>query len=246
VPHAPAAMRVPRSAGGRIVDQARVVECGREVGRMAARALGSGSRGDAAFLALIAAIEQRIAAELESERRADEPRPACGPGCAACCTVNVATLPVEGIAIAGFLRRLLSPGELVARAAALLAFHEQVRWCEDAERIHAGLTCPFLDARRACLVHPVRPLACRAVSSLDAEECRRALAERADEEGTGAVRMNLLQKVLHDEALGALAEALSARGLDARTRDVSGMAGVFLADPARVDAYLAGSRVPLE
>ena len=57
---------------------------------------------------------------------------------------------------------------------------------------------------------------------------------------------NLLQKALYDEALRAVAAALSTRGLDARSRDVSGMAGVFLADASRAQAYVAGTRVPLE
>ncbi|GEJ56544.1 YkgJ family cysteine cluster protein [Anaeromyxobacter diazotrophicus] len=231
------------------MDEAPVLECGRELERLTAQALAGGCRDEEGFLALGAALERRIALALESSAGRDEPRPACAPGCAACCTVNVATLPVEGLAVAGFLRRRLAPGEVARRAAALLAFHERVRWCEDAERIRGGLACPFLDAHGACAVHPVRPLACRGVSSLDAAECRRALAERAgdeEDEGAGAVRMNLLQKALHDEAHRAVAAALSARGLDARSRDVSGMAGAFLADPGLVEAWAAGGRVPLE
>jgi len=120
-----------------------------------------------------------------------------------------------------------------------------VRWYDDADRIRARLACPFLDRRGECEVHPVRPLACREVSSLDAGECRRALAERAAEEGEGQVRMNLLQRALYAEAREALAATLAARGLDARLRDVSGMAGVFLADASLGEAYLSGGRVPL-
>jgi hypothetical protein len=231
------------------MDHGRVVGCGLDVGRIASRALERGYRGEAAFVALVAMLERRIAMELEADSAAAGPRPACRAGCAACCTVNVATLPLEGIAVAGFLRSRLAPAEVAGRADALLAFHERVRWCEDEERIRLGLTCPFLDERRACLVHPVRPLACRAVTSLDPAECRRALAERAGDEGDdgdGTVRMNLLQKALYDEAIQALVAAVSERGLDARTRDVSGMAGVFLADGERAAAWMAGSPLPLE
>jgi hypothetical protein len=229
------------------MDLARVAECGRDVGRLVARVLERGDGGESAVLALFAAIERRIALEL-SARGEEAARPACGPGCATCCTVNVGTLPLEGAAVAAFLRRRLAAGEVQERARALLAFHAGVRWCEDGERIRARLACPFLDERRACLVHPVRPLACRGVSSLDPEACRLALTERADDddEGGGAIPMDLLQWALHDEALQGMAAALSARGLDARRRDVSGMAGAFLAEPALLAAYLAGDRVPLE
>jgi hypothetical protein len=228
------------------MDHARVVECGLDVGRIASRALERGYRGEDAFVALVAMLERRIAMELEPEPGDAGPRPACRAGCAACCTVNVATLAVEGIAVAAFLRGLLRPAEIAPRADALLAFHERVRWCDDAERIHLGLACPFVDERGACIVHPVRPLACRAVTSLDPADCRRALAERAGDDGDGTVRMNLLQRALYDESLQALAAALSERGLDARTRDVSGMVGVFLADESRAGAWLSGTPLPLE
>jgi hypothetical protein len=228
------------------MDHARVEACGRDVGRMVAQTLEHGRADEAAFVGLVDAVERRIAVELESGAARAAPPAACRPGCSACCTVNVATLPVEGAAIAAWLRRRLTAAEVGERAAALLAFHGRVRWSEDGERIRDRLACPFLDARGACLVHPVRPLACRGVTSLDAEDCRRALAERADDEGDGCVRMNLLQRALYEEALRAVAAALEARGLDARSRDVSGMAGVFLADAARVRAYLGGAPLPLE
>lgn len=228
------------------MEHARVVDCGLDVGRIASRALERGYRGEAAFVALVAMLERRIAMELEADAAAARPRPACRAGCAACCTVNVATLPVEGIAVAGFLRARLAPAEIAQRADALLAFHDRIRWVDDAERIRLRLACPFVDERGACAIHPVRPLACRSVTSLDAADCRRALAERADDEGEGTVRMNLLQKALYDEALQALAAAVSGRGLDSRTRDVSGMAGVFLADAERAAAWMKGTRLPLE
>ncbi|HET9597948.1 MAG TPA: YkgJ family cysteine cluster protein [Anaeromyxobacteraceae bacterium] len=228
------------------MDLARVEACGRDVGRMVAQTLEHGRADEGAFVALSAAIERRIGVELDSAHARASPAPACAPGCASCCTVNVATLPVEGAAIAAWLRRRLTAGEVSERAAALLAFHARVRWSDDAERIRERLACPFLDRRGECAVHPVRPLACRGVSSLDAGDCRRALAERAGDEGDGCVRMNVLQRALHDEALREVAAALAERGLDARSRDVSGMAGAFLADPARVRDYLAGVRLPLE
>jgi len=227
------------------MDQARVEACSRDVGRLAAEALEGRRPDEGAFLALGAALEERIARELAAGPARAESHPACAPGCAACCTVNVATLPSEGIAVAGWLRQRLGAEEAAGRARALLAFHQRVCWYDDADRIRARLACPFLDGRGACAVHPVRPLACREVTSLDAGECRRALAERATEEGEGLVRMDLLQRALYGEARQALAAALAARGLDARLRDVSGMAGVFLADPSLVAAYAAGQRLPL-
>jgi hypothetical protein len=159
--------------------------------------------------------------------------------------VNVGTLAIEGAAVAALLRTRAEAGP--RRAEGLRAFHDRVRWLEDRERAAERIACPFLTDDARCAIHPVRPLACRGLSSLDAADCDRVLSGRGedDEDEARLVRMDLLQKALHDEAFAALAEALSARGLDARCRDVSGMTAAFLADPGLAAAYLAGARVPL-
>ncbi len=214
-------------------------------------ALASSALANARDEADLAALVEAVWAAIEDERaRAsarDVPGPACRAGCACCCRVNVGTLAVEGAAVAARLRALGASAGAERTAAALLAFHDRVRWLEDRERAAERLACPFLDDDARCAIHPVRPLACRGLSSLDAADCRRALSgqEPDDDEQPGLVRMDLLQKALHDEAFAALAETLSARGLDARCRDVSGMAAAFLADPGLAAAFLSGGRVPL-
>ncbi len=223
-----------------------IARCRRDVGQLAEEAMERGPGDEQAMAHLMAAVEGRVQAALFTGRPADEPPPACAHGCATCCTVNVGTLAIEGTAAAAYLRRTLRPEQVGERAASLLGFHDGVRWQDDGERIRARVRCPFLDAGGGCAIHPVRPLACRALTSLDADECRQALEERGGEEGPGFVRMNLLQKVLYDEALGALAGVLERRGLDARRRDVSGMTGFFLADPARAAAFAAGTPVGIE
>jgi len=224
----------------------QVEEFAREVARLADEALGRAWCGEEGLARLMEAVEERVQATIASTRPAAAPPPACSLGCATCCTVNVGTLPLEGAAAAAFLRRRLRPEELEGRAAALLRFHDLVRWLDDGERIRARLRCPFLDGRGGCSIHPARPLACRGLSSLDAGECRTALDERGQGSGRGLVRMDLVQKALHDQAGDALAGVLARRGLDARRRDVSGMTGAFLADPARAAAFAAGGRVPIE
>jgi hypothetical protein len=218
-----------------------VVRLGERVAALASSALAS-ARDEADLAALVEAVWAAI-----DEERARVPAPetasACKAGCASCCRVNVGTLAIEGAAVAARLRS----GAAAGRAQELLAFHDRVRWLEDRERVAERLVCPFVDADARCAIHPMRPLACRGLSSLDAADCRRALSGEAadDDEEPGLVRMDLLQKALHDEAFAALAGALSARGLDARCRDVSGMTAAFLADPGLAAAFLAGARVPI-
>jgi hypothetical protein len=67
-----------------------------------------------------------------------------------------------------------------------------------------------------------------------------------ERDGGGEVRLNVLQQALYTGALAVLQEALARRGVDARCRDVSGMAGIFLAEPSLVDRFLAGERLPIE
>ncbi len=224
---------------------ATVAQCREEVGWRAdlglARARSVGDLAD-----LLGEIEGVVARALRAGRAADAPAPACGPGCAGCCTVNVGTLPIEGAVAAAWLRERLAPLDRAPAAARLRMFHEHVRWLEDHERVGERLACPLLDARGRGTVHPVRPLACRSVSSLDAAECAAALAGSVGGEDPPLVRMDLAQRVLYGEAMAALGEALARRGLDARARDVSGVVGVFLAEPGLLTAYLEGGRVPLE
>jgi Fe-S-cluster containining protein len=223
-----------------------VERCRREIGVLADAAL-AGARGEADLAALLGEVDGVVARALAAGRPADEPPAACRAGCAACCTVNVATLAVEGAAAAAYLRAALGPARAAALGAELAAFHDHVRWLEDRERIAGGATCPLLDAAGRCTIHPVRPLACRSVSSLDAADCRRAMAAGGDDEDEGRlVRMDLLQRELYVAALAAAGEALVRRGLDGRCRDVTGMVGAFLADAALAPAFLAGRRLPLE
>ena len=204
------------------------------------------ARDGAGLAALLSDVERVVSRARAAGRDAAAPPPACGPGCAGCCVVNVATVGVEGAAAAEYLRSLLGAAERDDLAARLTRFHAHVRWMDDGERIRRRWSCPFLDEERRCAIHPARPLACRAVSSLDPHDCGRALAERAEEDGGGGlVRMDLLQKALYDTASDALADGLARRGLDARPRDVSGMTAVFLTGAVRASEFLAGARLPI-
>lgn len=217
--------------------------CAEDVERLAAAFLAANPPSEEAFAGLMERVEARIAAALSVR---SGPPPACGPGCAACCMLNVGTSPVEGAAVAAYLRTRLGPDGAAREGRALLAFHDRVRWLDDGERIRERLACPFLDGAGRCAIHPVRPLACRSISSLDPEACRRAMAVRGDEDPHATVQMDLLQLEVHEAALGALSRALSARGLDARMRDVTGMAGAFLADSSLAARFGGGARVPLD
>lgn len=221
-----------------------VARCREEV-EAAAEAALLGARGEDDLAALASSVESAVARGL-AERTPPAAPPACGPGCARCCVLNVGTLAIEGAAAARFLRGILSPDEAAVLGRTLLAAHDRVRWLEDRERIAHRIACPLLDGAGRCRIHAARPLACRSVTSIDAEDCRRATEARDEDEGAPVVRMDVLQRVLYGEARDALGDVLARRGLDARRRDVSGMVGAFLADPGLAEAYLGGAPVPVE
>lgn len=218
--------------------------CRQRIADLAASSLAS-AREEADLVRLLAAVWSIVGEELARRRSADAPPPACAAGCASCCRVNVGTLAIEGAVVAAFLRGSVPSRALRAKAAALHAFHDRVRWLEDRERVSERLACPLLATDLRCAIHPARPLACRSVSSLDPAECAAAL-RGDDDDGPALVRMDLAQRALHDEARAALGAALASRGLDARQRDVSGMTAAFLPDPGLVEAFLAGERVPID
>lgn len=167
---------------------------------------------------------------------------ACGPGCAACCRVNVTVLLPEAIAIAAYLEDTRGREELTPLKMHIAATAARVRWMDDDERIRASVPCPFLDGRGWCAIHPVRPLTCRALSSTDREQCRRALASHgSDEEET--IVVNIFQKFLMEETFRALSAAMEKAGFDITGRELSRSVTRCLQDPGVVDDFLAGKRV---
>lgn len=161
------------------------------------------------------AVRERAGAWLQRYGR----RPslvACGPGCGHCCVVNVATLEPEGWAIGEYLERNLEAEQrsrLRERLAELVA---TTRWLDDEERLMLRRPCAFLDERDRCLIHPVRPLLCRKVTSLDPEVCREAVAMHAFGEVV-PIMADLFQDRLYAEVFKGFAEGLGALGLASRS-----------------------------
>ncbi|QSV45968.1 YkgJ family cysteine cluster protein [Geobacter benzoatilyticus] len=165
---------------------------------------------------------------------------ACGPGCAACCTINVTVLLPEAIAIA---RYVTGAGNGLSHLKQRIAdTASRVRWMDDGERISAGIPCAFLDERGWCVIHPVRPLTCRALSSTDSQQCRRALASHGSCEEEMIV-VNIFQKFLMEETFRALSMALERAGLDISSRELCRSVTRCIQDPHLSDDFLAGNRI---
>ena len=170
---------------------------------------------------------------------------ACGPGCGACCVLNVTILFPEAIAITWFLKRRFSAEQLDSLRARLQDLLTRTRWLDDEERLFVRVPCAFLDAQGSCIIHSVRPLLCRSITSTDPEVCHDAVA-MAPLDGAPCVEMNLFQKQIVDTVYTELAGALEELGLDHRPRRLSAAVLALLAEPGMVETFLSGRAVPIK
>jgi hypothetical protein len=192
----------------------------------------------AAMARLAALAEDEVGRALGPEEKS---LIACREGCATCCTVNVAVLLPEAIAIAGqvILYCAARRDDLCVRMDELRA---KIRWMDDEERVWHGYTCAFLDERGTCSIYPVRPLVCRGLTSADPDQCRRALGSRAQDEEE-PILMSLTQKFLMDEAFRGVGRALERLGMDFRSMELTGAVRGIIKHPELAAAFLTGSRI---
>ncbi|HJV65484.1 MAG TPA: YkgJ family cysteine cluster protein [Geomonas sp.] len=168
---------------------------------------------------------------------------ACAAGCPHCCVLNVAVLVPEAMIIADWMKERLSPEEMAA-ARERLAYHRVWgRWMDDEERIAKHEVCPMLNGEGSCLIHPVRPIVCRAVTSLDSTTCRDALRPGVNEEAP-LVLADLLRRMVFDTAFLSLAEALQAHGYDSRSIDIGVGVLAFLEHPENGEMVLNRGKLP--
>ena len=170
---------------------------------------------------------------------------ACTAGCPHCCVLNVAILLPEGMIIAEWLKARLLPSELHDVQKRLKDHRSMTRWVDDEERITKRMICPLLDATGHCIIHPVRPLACRSVASLDSNSCREAFSPIITDE-VRLVLSDLLRKAAYDEGFTALVKALGYYGLDDRSIDLGAGVMAFLDQPQYRELFLGGMRLPDE
>ena len=170
---------------------------------------------------------------------------ACRAGCPHCCVLTVTVLLPEAAAIALHLVWTLTVEELSVLAARLDLQRRLVRWMEDGERVRRQHRCAFLDESGRCTIHPVRPLACRGLTSLDSRLCQEAL-DPSNLEVPGAVPMDMVRKTVMEDAFCALVRAQAACGWGTRGIELSAGVSAFLARPELVDLMLDGRQLPPE
>jgi len=150
---------------------------------------------------------------------------ACQAGCDHCCYQPVGLTPPEALAIAAHLRQTLTPEALLVLAARLAERVRETRGLSSAERFSPDHPCPFL-ARGQCSIYEVRPLACRGMNSLDAEECKSRLRDPAAraaflERGSGGRSFMEPIRAFHAISAGLQLSLSELYGLDMRPLELS-------------------------
>jgi len=167
---------------------------------------------------------------------------ACARGCRHCCVLNVAVLLPEAMRIAETITAT-AWSALQKR----LEFHSnRERWMDDEERMMRAAFCPLLDTDGSCSIHPVRPLACRGVASLDSGRCKRAFNPIIDDETDRTVPADLVRQTAYDRAFMALGRVLANHGLDERSIELGVGVLAFARNPELKTLFISGGRLPRE
>lgn len=138
-----------------------------------------------------------------------EPPIACRKGCPSCCSLRIVALSPEIFMIRQFVRATapawqrhgIDLEQRVRDADAL------TRGLDETQRVAARRACPFIE-QGVCLIHRVRPLACRGHASYDRRACADAAAGRVQE-----VPFSGPHRVVRSLVQSALQAALRGRGL---------------------------------
>lgn len=171
---------------------------------------------------------------------------ACARGCPHCCVLNVAVLLPEAMRIAETIRSEWSETAWNALQKRLERHCNWERWMDDEERVMRRAFCPLLGTEGTCTIHPVRPLACRGVASLDSDCCRSAFDRIIDDELDRSVPADLVRRAAYDQAFMTLGSALGNHGLDDRSIELGVGILAFAQNPEFKTLYISGGRLPRE
>jgi Fe-S-cluster containining protein len=165
------------------------------------------------------------------------PKLGCKSGCAYCCYQNVEVTIPEAILVAAHLTDPADPrrGKVAETAAA-------VRDLDDNERRRTGRPCPLLVANK-CSIYDDRPLMCRSMLAVEAEQCRAAHVAATTSGETLPVEYFVTAQyfMLGDQA--GLRGILKDMNLQYDLVELNQAVAAILRDPTLVDRWLAGERV---
>jgi len=176
-------------------------------------------------------FEQNVAIQAEGL-----PDLACHKGCASCCTLRVTATAPEVFQLAHYVRLIdASPaGAPINLPKRIAQADRATKGLGEDERMALRRPCPLI-LRGVCIVHPVRPLACRGHASFDRTACARAASGRDVEVPVSEPHLQLRGLVQH-----ALQAALRDAGVAWGLYELNHGLVLALSDQPRRAAWMAG------
>lgn len=179
--------------------------------------------------------------------RAPQGSIACKAGCDHCCHQVVGVTAPEALAIFDHLKNTRTEEQLAAFARHVIARDEAGRGLSSAERFSPDHPCVFLEAGK-CTIYEVRPLACRGMNSLDADDCARRLRDpeaRARFLASGSGGRSFLEPIraFHAVSAGLQLSLAEIYGLDMLPLELTRvMRLLFEGPPSLVDDWARGKK----
>ena len=194
-----------------------------------------GGNGTAAAKALADSAFDWFEGNIEIQTEGQPPL-ACAKGCPTCCALRVTATAPEIFQMAHYIRMVEATpqGAQLQLTRRIVLAEETTRGRSEQERLASGRPCPML-IEGACVLHPVRTLACRGHAAFDEEQCR-AAAEGEDLE-VGISEPHLTLRALVQSALQA---ALRDHGLPWGLYELNQGLALTLAEPELIDAWFEG------
>jgi Fe-S-cluster containining protein len=208
----------------------------RDLHAIFARVLEESPRSPRLFDALIDLAFEVFEANIGPATRQLPPL-ACEKGCPSCCSLRVTATAPEIFLLADYVQRIdAAPNGAAIDLRRRIALADRAtRGLGETERMALRKPCPFI-VRGVCIVHPVRPLACRGHASFDRQACVRAVAGRDVE-----VPLSEPHNALRGLVQSALQSALRAAGLSWGLHELNHSLVLALDGKARDAAWLVGS-----
>jgi hypothetical protein len=174
--------------------------------------------------------------ELSLKRNPSNHRIECAKGCGFCCHLRVSAMAPEVFHVANFVRKQFA-GTLDEVIAQVRTADGNSRGLSARDRPLHKFPCGLLVAN-ACSIYLARPSACRGLTSISVETCKRGYNGEEVEVQTPAVWTEIRQA--HNQAMWA---ALTASGLRADSYELNHAMLVALETPDAESRWLKGEDV---
>ncbi len=184
--------------------------------------------------------------------RAPEGAVACRAGCDHCCYQSVGVTAPEALAVLDHLNRTLSAPELARVVTHVADLHGKTHGLSSPERFSPDHPCPFLLVQTGrCSIYEVRPLACRGMNSLDAEECATRLRDpeaRAEFLANGRGGHSFMEPIraFHAVSAGLQLSLSELYHLDMRPLELTAVMHLLLAGPPSSPVEWINGETPFE